>query len=291
MKKILITGKDSYIGTSFENWLQQWPEAYQVDTVDMVGDAWRAKDFSGYDAVFHVAGIAHADTGHADAATQKKYYAINTDLTIETARKAKHEGVKQFVFMSSIIVYGASSNLGETKVITKDTIPQPENFYGDSKLKAEEGILSLQSEGFHVAILRPPMIYGKGSKGNYPKLAKLAKTSPIFPDIDNQRSMLYIDNLCEFIRLVIDHNNKGIFFPQNKAYVCTKELVQAIAKAHGKTIHLTKLFNPMIKAMAKRNALIGKVFGSLVYDKDLSKMDTMNYQTATLEESVRKTEG
>ena len=173
MKKVLITGANSYIGTSFENYVKEhYAGELQVDTVDMIDGSWREKDFSGYDTVFHVAGLAHADVGNVSEEVKKKYYAINTDLTIETAKKAKAEGVGQFVFMSSIIVYGESAGIGKQRVITKDTPLTPANFYGDSKVKAEEGIGKLDDESFKVVILRPPMIYGKGSKGNYPLLEK-----------------------------------------------------------------------------------------------------------------------
>lgn len=249
MKRILITGKDSYIGTSFEKWVSQWPEEYHVDTLDTKGD-WQSYDFSPYNVVFHVAGIAHVD---AKDDMEDLYYQVNRDLTIEAAKKAKAEGVKQFIFMSSIIVYGDSSKLGEKRVITKDTIPTPTNFYGNSKLQAEQGIQPLQDEQFNVVILRPPMIYGKGSKGNYPKLARLARKTPVFPEIENERSMLYIENLCEFIRLMIDNEARGIFFPQNKEYVKTTELVKTIAKVYGKKMRLTKMFNGLIRWGSKKN--------------------------------------
>src|SRR5690554_6314995 len=207
MKKILITGKDSYIGTSFEKWLSKWPDKYRVETIDMKSDTWRDNDFSGYDVVFHVAGIAHVSS---DPKMEDLYYKVNRDLTIATARKAKNEGVQQFIFMSSIIVYGDSSS--SKRVIDKNTVPTPSNFYGNSKLQAEEGIKHLESDDFKLVVLRPPMIYGKGSKGNYPRLANMAKKIPVFPDIENERSMLHVDNLCEFIKFMIDHEETGFFF-------------------------------------------------------------------------------
>ena len=179
MKKILITGANSYIGTSFERYMAQWPDQYQVDTVDMIDGSWREKDFSQYDCVYHVAGIAHSDTGNVSEERKAFYYQINTDLTEETAKKAKAEGVKQFIFMSSAIVYGDSAPIGKTKVITADTPVSPANFYGDSKVQAENRILPLNDDSFKVVILRPPMIYGPGSKGNYPILSKLAQKLPV----------------------------------------------------------------------------------------------------------------
>lgn len=286
MKRILITGANSYIGTSFEKWVAQWPNDYRIDTVGTRKDEWKGKDFSEYDVVFHVAGIAHQDT----KVDQKDfYYKVNRDLTIEVAKKAKAEGVKQFIFMSSIIVYGASSKIGETKVITRNTVPQPANFYGDSKLQAEQGILPLKSDEFSIVVIRPPMIYGKGSKGNYPLLAKFAKKSPLFPDIENQRSMLHIDNLSEFIRLMIENEEEGIFFPQNKEYVQTSEMVKTIAEVSGKKIKITKIFNPILKGPGKNLDLINKVFGSITYNHDISNYVDA-YQVNTFNKSIIVTE-
>ncbi len=287
MKKILITGANSYIGTSFEKWVKQWPGDYLVDTVDMIDGTWRDKNFSGYDVVFHVAGIAHVST---DPNMEELYYKVNRDLTIETAKKAKTEGVKQFIFMSSIIVYGDSSHINHKRVINKNTVPEPSNFYGRSKLQAEEGILPLQDDNFNVVVIRPPMIFGKGSKGNYPKLAKMAQKLPIFPDVKNERSMLHIDNLCEFIRLIIVNEEREIFFPQNREYVGTSELVKLVAEAHGKRIVLTKLFNPILKLMGNFVGIINKAFGNLVYEKSMSGYDKANYRIRSFKESIELTE-
>lgn len=289
MKRILITGANSYIGSSFEEWLKKYLDDYSVDTLGTKDEEWRKKDFSGYDAVFHVAGIAHVDVKKATEETKELYYKINRDLTIEIAKKAKEEGVIQFIFMSSIIVYGDSAPIGQKKVITKETIPIPSNFYGDSKLQAEKGILPMQSEDFNVVVLRPPMIYGKGSKGNYQKLAKLAKVCPIFPDVNNERSMLHIDNLCEFVRLMIDNKEKGLFFPQNEEYVKTSGMVELIAEVHGKKIKMTRIFNPVLRVISSKIKFINKVFGNLVYDKIISEYKS-HYFMRTIEESIKETE-
>lgn len=284
MKRILITGANSYIGTSFEHWLTKYPDRYIVDTVDMVDGSWRNKDFSPYDVVFHVAGTAHVSS---DPKLKDLYFKVNRDLAIETAKKAKSESVKQFIFMSSIIVYGDASK--NKRVINKDTSPSPSNFYGESKLQAEEGLRALDDENFKIVILRPPMIYGKGCKGNYPKLSKAARILPIFPDIDNERSMFHIDNLCEFIRLMIDNEERGIFFPQNAEYVKTSEMVRLIAEANGKKIKLTKAFNPIIKKMYGIN-IVNKVFGNLVYDKSLSEYHKGVYWVRDFRKSIEMTE-
>ncbi|SUY45683.1 NAD-dependent epimerase/dehydratase [Clostridium putrefaciens] len=287
LKKILITGANSYIGTSFEKWMQKWTKDYSIDTIDMKDGSWERKDFSKYDVVFHVAGIAHVST---DPNMEDLYYKVNRDLTIETAMKAKADGARQFVFMSSIIVYGDSSHINHKRVIDKNTVPEPSNFYGKSKLEAEEGILPLQDNSFNVVVIRPPMIFGKGSKGNYPKLSRIAQKLPIFPDIKNERSMLHIDNLCEFIRLMIVNEESDVFYPQNREYVGTSQLVKLISEAHGKNIRLTKVFNGALRLMGDFTGAVNKAFGNLVYEKSMSEYKE-DYRVRDLEESVRVTEG
>lgn len=290
MKKILITGAGSYIGTAFADYLAQWPESYQVDTLDMLGGSWREHSFAGYDAVYHVAGIAHSDSGPISSEKAKLYYQVNTGLTVETAQKAKQDGVKQFLFMSSAIVYGDSAPVGKDKCITKETVPAPANSYGDSKLQAENGILPLQDETFKVVILRPPMVYGKDSKGNYPILSKLARKLPLFPKVENRRSMIYIENLLEFVRLMIENEEQGIFWPQNSEYSNTSDLVKQIAVVHGRNILLVPGFGWALKLLSHVTGLVNKAFGSLCYDQELSRYK-QPYCRKTLKESIEETEG
>lgn len=290
MKRILITGANSYIGNSFERWMQQWPEQYQVDTVDMLDSSWKDKDFSSYDVVFHVAGIAHVDVKKATKETQDLYYKVNRDLVAETAEKAKREGVSQFIFMSSSIVFGESSKIGKTFVIHQDTVASPANFYGDSKLQADQYIHKLQSDTFRVVSIRPPMIYGKGCKGNYRVLSKFAERCPVFPMIQNERSMLHIDNLCECIRLIIEHSEAGFFYPQNKEYVNTSLLVKEIREQQGKKIILVRIFNPLLRILGFKVKLVNKVFGSYIYDKAMSNYLDYAYCVNDFKESIRKTE-
>lgn len=294
MKKVLITGANSYIGVSFEEYVKEhYSSELTVDTVDMIDGSWREKDFSGYDIVYHVAGLAHADVGKVDEATKAKYYAVNTDLAIETCKKAKDEGVKQFVFMSSAIIYGDSAPYGKRRRITKNTKPHPANFYGDSKWRADKGVRKLGDENFTVTVLRPPMIYGKGSKGNYPTLAKMAKNLPIFPNVVNERSMLYIENLCEFLCQVMIRGEGGIFWPQNAEYSRTSEVVKMIAKASGHKIWVSKAFNWGVdlasKIPGKISGLANKAFGNQSYDQSMSKYD-FEYQKYDLKNSIERTE-
>lgn len=295
MKRVLITGANSYIGVSFDNWAKDhYNTELEIETIDMIDGNWRRKSFFGFDVVFHVAGIAHADVGNVTDEIKAKYYAVNTELAIETCRKAKAEGVKQFVFMSSAIIYGDSAPYGKKKRITRDTVPNPSNFYGDSKWQADQGVRVLEDSSFAVTVLRPPMIYGKGSKGNYPTLSKLAKILPIFPDVDNERSMLFIDNLCEFLCKVMIGEYGGIFFPQNAEYTRTSDMVKSIAEVNGHKIVVSKAFNWIVNIASvlpgKIGGLANKAFGNLSYDMEISKYG-FDYCISTLEESIQKTEG
>ncbi len=282
MKNILITGANSYIGVSFENYLKKFGDEYSVDTVDMTDGGWREKSFAGYDAVFHVAGIAH-DTGNKKDADL--YYKVNRDLAIETAGKAKQEGVKQFVFMSSMLVYNGCKD----RKITSLTEPCVKGCYGDSKLQADLALQKMNSDGFRVAVLRPPMIYGKGCKGNYNALRKIALKFRFFPYVKNERSMLYIENLCEFARLMIDNEESGTFFPQNAEYTNTSEMAKTIAAAHGKKIYLVKGFGPALKFFGLFAKSVNKAFGSLTYDKEMSGYK-QNYRPIGFKESIEETE-
>lgn len=261
MKKILITGANSYIGTSFEKYIKSF-DGYAVDTVDMIDGSWREKDFSEYDTVFHVAGIAHIKETEQN---KDLYYIVNRDLAVETAQKAKNDGVKQFVLLSSMSVFGMT-----TGVITKKTVPMPASNYGKSKLQADEVIEKLECPDFKIAILRPPMVYGEGCKGNYQLLKKFALKSPVFPDYKNKRSMIHINTLCENVKEIIDSDKSGYFYPQDSEYVCTADMVQSIAAENGRKIRFVKVFNPVIKA-CKLN-VVQKVFGDLIYDRDIEEI-------------------
>lgn len=279
MKRILITGKNSYIGSRFEEWLAKYPNKYEVDAISLRDESWKEKDFSEYDVVYHVAGIAHRKETKKN---RELYYAVNRDLAYEVAKKSKQDGIKQFIFLSTMSVYGL-----EIGVIDEHTPLKPKSNYGKSKLQAEELIKSLEDDSFKIAILRPPMVYGKGCKGNYPRLANLAKTTPIFPDIDNQRSMIYVDNLNEFVRLLIDDSVSGLFFPQNKEYVKTSEMVKLIAEFHGKKIKFTRFFNLLLKLI--NIDIVNKVFGDLIYEKDISEYKK-NYNIYDFIDSISLTE-
>src|SRR5690625_3975684 len=272
---------NSYVGNRLAKWLETDPDRYLIDKISLRDSTWKEKDLSTYDVVVHVVGIAHQKETKDNA---QLYYKINRDLAFEVAKRAKSEGVKQFIFLSSMSVYGLESGM-----IDENMPLHPKSHYGKSKLQAEELISDLAGDTFKIAIVRPPMIYGKGCKGNYQRLRKLALKTPIFPDIDNERSMIYIDNLSEFIKTLIEKSSKGIFFPQNKEYVNTTEMVKAIAENHRKQLKLTKMFNPIINLF--NDGVIQKVFGNLVYAETLSDDSKMQCNSfIDFNDSIKLTE-
>lgn len=285
MKRVLITGAGSYVGESVKAYILRTSEEFRIESVDTFDNRWKSADFSQYDTIFHVAGIAHVN---ADPKMESLYYKVNRDLTIEIAKHAKESGVKQFIFMSSMIVFHESQSL-KTEMLTIDTKPYPNGFYGDSKLQAEKGLRELESPKFKVCILRPPMIYGPNSKGNFLRLGWLATKTPIFPEWHNQRSMLYIDNLGEFVKQVILRELNGTFYPQNKELADTVEIVRFFAKKYHHKIWVSKLFNPFVFLGSPFIQALNKMFASYYYDTEMSKMD-FDYQIVSLEDSLKELE-
>ena len=283
MKKILITGAGSYVGESVRRYILSTCSDFLIDAVDTMGDNWKKADYSQYDVVFHVAGIAHVN---ADPKMEALYYKVNRDLTIEVAKHAKAAGVKQFIFMSSQIVFHESQSL-KTEVLTAQTKENPNGFYGDSKLQAELGIKPLEDENFKVCILRPCMIYGPNAKGNFPRLVKLAQKTPIFPAWHNKRSMLYIYNLAEFVKQAILRELSGTFYPQNRELADTVEIIRYFAKAAGHRIWIMKLLNPFVWLGSFVLQPINKMFATYYYDPEMSKTD-FDYQLVSFEESLRR---
>lgn len=286
MKKVLITGAGSYIGTKVQQWLEAsfdgTEKLFQVDAIDTIDNRWKQADFSKYDVVYNVAGIAHVKAAKGEGPL---YYAINRDMVIEIAKTAKAAGVKQFIHMSSMIVYKEVKTL-DGKQIHKDTLPSPNGFYGDSKLQGELGVQALADKDFKVCIIRPPMIYGPDCRGNFPRLVWLAQKTPIFPAWHNKRSMLYIDNLCEFVKQLILHEMEGVMYPQNAEYADTVEIIRYYAKSSGKKIWITKLFNPLIWLLGDHVRALGKMFSNSTYDMEMSQYP-FDYNVVNLQDSFK----
>lgn len=279
-----ILGKNSYIGSSLQNFLSS-NSKHEVTEIDTMTDEWKTISFSNFDSILCVTGIAHVSS---DASKANLYYSVNRDLPFSMALKAKKEGVKQYIFMSSIIIYGDDPIIGQEKCIDQNTIPNPSNYYGESKYQAEKKLLALSDETFKIFIIRTPMVYGPGCKGNFPKLVKIAKILPIFPLIENKRSYIFIYNLCKYFENIIEQGLQGIGYPQDKEYISTVEIVRASSNLYGKKIYMIKFFNPLIFLLSKQFSIINKVFGSKYYDKLLTK-DINAYNIYNKEEALKTT--
>ncbi len=264
MSHILITGDSSYIGGSFLTYLRE-NTAHTADGISLRGHAWRELSFAPYDTVFHAVGLTHVKESAENA---PQYYEVNRDLTMEVARKAKAEGVKQFIYMSSMSVYGMDEG-----VITPQTSPRPITHYGRSKLEAEVALKTLEDESFKLCILRPPMVYGKGCKGNYALMVSMVEKTPVFPEIDNKRSVLSIGNLCAFLTLAAERGMSGLYFPQNRERVSTTELACWLAEGMGKKLLISKAAGVLTQALLLCSKTARKAFCSLSYEET----ETLDY--------------
>lgn len=285
MLNLLITGASSFIGGAVQAHLKNSSEI-KTSVVSVRGDNWKTMDFSGYDAILHAAGIAHISP---DPSLNEQYDAVNHRLTVAIAQKAKAEGVKQFIFLSSMIVFGEASPAGVRSIITAETAPAPINAYGQSKLDAENGLRALEDDSFRVAVLRPPMVYGCGCKGNYNTLVKLARKLPVFPKFDNRRSMIYVENLAELIRLIALRCDRGTFHPQDASARSVTEIVARICATHQKRMLFIGIFAPLVR-LAGRKGIVRRAFGDMVYEQSMSSYPE-NYRIVSFEEAVRRTEG
>ncbi len=278
MINVLVTGKSGYIAREFMRYMGQFSSDFHLDVISLRDVAIEQLELGKYDCILHLAGLAHVKE---DVKNASLYYEINHKITQRLAKKAHEDGVGQFILASTLSVYGMES--GE---ITRDTIETPITHYGKSKLLAEQ---SLQ-EGMKNCIVRIPMVYGMGCGGNYQRLAKLAKKIPIFPKVNNHRSMIYIEHLCEFFRLLIKNGDEGLFFPQNSEFVNTSEMVRLIAMANGRKVFLCNAFGVLARAVLPFSKTARKLFGSLTVDMQMSVYGE-RYCEFGMEETIMRTEG
>ena len=262
MKCILITGANSYIGTSFERYIKEnYPGDYQIDTLDMLNPNWKDYDFTGYDTVFHVAGIAHQKETKENA---HLYYEVNRDLAVETAKISKNARVKQFILMSSMSVYGLNCS---DELINLQTSTHPKTNYGMSKLEAEIEIQKFIDKDFVVSILRPPMVYGDNCPGNLTRLFKTVKKFHVFPTIKNERSSITVEKLSKEIKRAVDECSSKIYLPQNDKYMCTYDIVKKQMQKENIKVLFIPIFNPLIKLLIGKQSLLTKMFGDLKYER------------------------
>ena len=262
MKKVLIIGANSYIGKGFYQYiLTKYKDDIIVYKTSASDDSWKNENLINYDVVLMLSGIVHKKEKKS---LEYIYDEVNHKLVVEIAKAAQESGVKQFIFMSTAAVYGSNA-----EHITKYTIPNPTTYYGKSKLAAEKDIMKLKSDKFLVAVVRAPMVYGEGCKGNYPRLVKLAGMVPVFPDIHNKRSMIHINGLNKYLAMLIQNEKSGIFHPQDKDYIDTCNLVVNIRKSMGKNTWVTGAFNPVIFFLSRFIKSFHKMFSDYYYDKSL----------------------
>ena len=285
MPELLITGGHSFIGGAVRAWMEEASPEFHCTAVSLRGDGWKAMDFSRYDAVLHCAGIAHVSP---DPSLAEQYDLVNHRLTAELAAKAKSDGVKQFIFLSSMIVFGEAAPAGTRRTISPDTPPSPANAYGQSKLDAENALHALADDAFRVAILRPPMVYGGGCRGNYNTLVSLARKLPVFPEFENRRSMLYVENLAELIRRIALDRAAGTFHPSDGAPRSVTDIVRAICAAHGKNMHFARALAPLVR-LTGRGGIVRRAFGDMAYAPTMPDYPG-DYRRFGFEEAIRRTE-
>ena len=281
---VLIIGKDSYIGNHIDEWLSKY--GWNVTQLDVLTDEWKTYDYTPYDAIVHVAGIVHRPDCH----DWELYKRVNTDMPIAIATMAKEQGVKQYVFFSTMAVYGSGKALSPN-ITDENSKLEAKGMYGRSKLMAEEGLAQLQDEHFKVAFVRPPSVYGKGCKGNYiSRFAMVARKMPIIPTAytNVKQSFLYIDNLSELVRLIIERNLCGPFCPQDEISVSTNELLETICDGLGKKYRSSKLLGLLVP-LIKFIPIVKKAYGGMEYSRSLSDIQGMNYVVVPFKEGMRRT--
>lgn len=239
-----------------------------VESISVRNDDWIIKDFSRYDAIYHVAAIVHQKE---DATKEKEYYRVNSELPLKLAQKAKAEGVKSFVFLSSIAVYGIVGEMKNAKGITKETKKNPQTLNGKSKLLAEKKLDELNDDEFKISLLRVPLIYGENSPGNFASLLKLSKILPIFPKVNNTRSMIHIDRLSDIVIHIIETELQGVFLVNDRKNINTSIFFKELRAQQMKKTYLSSLLGVITVAFGKDIPLVQKMFGSMYYDLEEAK--------------------
>jgi len=276
--KLLLTGSSGFIGSYFQS---NYGDKYDISTFSFQNDNFHKLDLNQVNTIIHLSALVH-QMGGAD---ENEYKRINVDNTIALAQKAKQNGVKQFIFMSSVKVYGEESNIPYTET----TRCEPQDDYGRSKLKAEKYLLSMQDDNFTVSILRTPIVYGAGVKANIQNLIKLVRKVPILPfgGIDNRRSMVYIGNLCQLIHKLCKTKISGVFLAGDDRPVTTTEFIELIAKELGRTVHFVKIpfFEPLLKSF--KPSFHKRLYESLEINNSVTK-EILNFRNPySLEQGIK----
>jgi nucleoside-diphosphate-sugar epimerase len=262
MNKIIVTGAGGFVGLHFVEYNK---ERYQIKTLSLKNDNWKQEDLRGYDAVVHLAGKAH----EMNVIDDQIYYTVNTELTKQLFEKTSAEGVSHFIYISSTKVYGDDI----TTVLTEQSPYAADDAYGKSKQQAEEYLLGRQSANQQIAIVRPPLVYGPGVKGNMIKMLRLcAKKIPLpFGSTGNRRSMVYVLNLVALINTIIDKKAGGVFVAGDAQPLSTTELVSGIRGAMNRKPGLISIPGLMRRIIKKiKPGLYTRLFGSFEVNNSLT---------------------
>ena len=262
-KTLMITGASGFVGSNF---IKEYGEEYNIIPVSIRENKPEELDYSNVDCILHLAALVHQMKGAPD----EKYFEVNTELTRRLAEAAKAKGVKHFVFYSTVKVYGYDGDLYNHDFVLTEASPcTPNDPYGASKYEAEKILRSMEDENFKVAVIRPPMVYGPGVKGNMLNLIKLVDKFPILPFNydENRRSIVYIGNLLLLTDKVIRNEKQGIFIPQDESTVSIEEIIEGIAKGLGKKRALIKFPENLYNFLCnkKRNIMV-RLYGTLAFE-------------------------
>ena len=275
---LLITGSNGFVGNYFIN---KYKGKYEIKTFSFLKDDINSLDCIDLDVVFHLSALVHQMGG----ASVDEYERVNVTQTLKLAKKAKESGVKHFVFMSTVKVYGEETN----SVYTEHSECHPEDEYGKSKLRAEIELQKLENDAFRVSIIRTPIVYGYGVKANIKSLVKLVNKIPILPfgDIENRRSMVYIGNLCHLVDVVIEQQKAGIFLASDDEPLSTTRLIELIAKNLGKKVYLVKIpfFETLLKLL--KPSFYKRLYGSLKVDNSITKEKLSLKNPYSVEEGIK----
>lgn len=286
--RVLIVGKNSYIGNHIDEWLSA--KGIDVIQLDVLTPEWKTFDYGSFDAIVHVAGIVH----RPDCQDWNLYKSVNCDMPIEIATMAKKQGVKTYVYFSTMGVYDAKKSLKGCVIDCNTPVINDSNsMYGRSKLMAEERLNELRDECFDIAIVRPPSVYGKDCKGGYiTGFKSLASKLPFIPKAyeEAKQSFIYIDNLSECVRLILENHLNGIFCPQDDEIPNANRLLEVICNGIGKKYRPSSFLGVLLR-MFSFVPLVNKAYGGISYSRELSDISGMNYKVVSFEEGMRRTVG
>lgn len=257
-----MTGANGFIGSYFIN---QYKETYKIKTFSFLKDDFETIDYSNLDAIVHLSALVHQMNG----ASADEYKRVNVTQTLQLAKKAKDAGVRHFIFMSTIKVYGEESDT----IYTETTPCHPRDDYGTSKMHAEQALRALEDENFTVSIIRTPIVYGAGVKANILNLINLIQKIPVLPfgNTKNQRSMVYIGNLCALLGTILEQQASGTFLACDDTSLSTTQFIREIATALGKKCYLVDI--PLFESLLKylKPTVHQRLFGNLIADNTETK--------------------